>query len=60
MLTETLKIIRAHNELSHDLERLNADQASFKEEASTTEQSLLNRLKEAQLYVAYQDTSLSF
>ncbi|KAG6877939.1 hypothetical protein C0993_001796 [Termitomyces sp. T159_Od127] len=49
VLVKTLEMIRAHNNMNHDLEQLNAAQISLKEEAKTVEQSLLSRLKETQL-----------
>ncbi|KAG6839985.1 hypothetical protein C0991_009863 [Blastosporella zonata] len=49
LLEKTLELIRAQNQLSHDLEQLKAVQLTIKEEAGAVEQSLLSSLKEIQL-----------
>ncbi|KAG6918108.1 hypothetical protein DXG01_016562 [Tephrocybe rancida] len=49
LLAKTLEVIRAQNQLSHDLDQLRAIQLATKEEAGAVEQSLLSRLKEIQL-----------
>ncbi|KAG6816359.1 hypothetical protein H0H87_006720 [Tephrocybe sp. NHM501043] len=49
LLAKALEIIRVLNQLSHDLNQMQAIQSITKEEAAAVELSLLSRLKEIQM-----------